>query len=63
MIYRWIRKEIAKLIHFKYFFEILDDLKVILNMVNNYFVDFPFSDTILLGIFKPFIRLMQMIWN
>jgi hypothetical protein len=63
MIYRWIRKEIVKLIHFKYFFEILDDLKVILNMVKNYFTDFPFLDTILIGIFKPFIRLMQMIWH
>jgi hypothetical protein len=63
MIYRWIRKEIAKLIHFKIFFQILDDLKVIINMVNNYFTDFPFSDTIFLGIFESFIRLMHMIWH
>jgi hypothetical protein len=63
MIYRWIRKEIAKLIHFKYFFKIMDDLKVILNMVKNYFVDFLFLNTILTAVFKPFIRLMQMIWH
>jgi hypothetical protein len=41
----------------------MNDLKVILDMVNNYFADFPFLYTILVGIFKPFIQLIQMIWH
>jgi hypothetical protein len=42
MIYRWIRSEIAQLIHVKCFSKFLEGLKVLSNMVNNDFTDFLF---------------------